>query len=45
MELALCFLIYIMWKEANIDHRKNIKRIRSINDDNVQGYIQRSDDF
>ncbi len=45
MELAFCFLLYIMWKECNHDNRKNIKRIRSINDDNVQRYIQSTDKF
>lgn len=40
MELALCFLIYIMWKEANNDHRKNIKRTRNITHDNVKGYLE-----
>lgn len=40
MELALIFIIYIMWKESNHDYRKNTKRIRTINDDHDKRYLE-----
>jgi len=44
MELALIFLIYIMWKESNNEHSKTIRFIRRVNNERISKNLQSFDE-
>ena len=44
MELALIFIIYIMWKESKDEYNKVIRTIRNVNDKRISSYVQSIDE-